>query len=54
MGVKITGFAGLLILAVRQRVLSSEQALSLLDGALAQGMRLSDSLVRQVRDQLRA
>ncbi len=54
MGVKITGFAGLLILAVRQQVMSNKQALDLLDRALAGGMRLSDALVKQVRGQLKA
>ena len=53
MGVKITGFAGLLILAVRQQIMSSKQALDLLDQALAGGMRLSDALVKQVQEQLK-
>ena len=53
LGVKITGFAGLLIQATRNQLLGSEAAVALLDKAIVNGLRLSDSLQSQVRAQLK-
>ena len=52
LGVKVTGFDGLLIQATRNHVLTSEHALALLYEAIKNGLRLSDSLQLQVREQL--
>ncbi|HPQ94286.1 MAG TPA: DUF3368 domain-containing protein [Thiolinea sp.] len=45
----VTGFAGLLLLAVRKEVLSPTVALALLDQARINGFRLSERLYQQVR-----
>ena len=52
LGVKITGFAGILIQATRNNILSSEDALALLNDAVCDGLRLSESLQLQIRSQL--
>ncbi len=44
----VTGFAGLLLLAVRKNVLIPLTAQSMLDQAIANGFRISDKLYRQV------
>ena len=44
----ITGFAGILILAVKKSVLSSVEAQAMLDQAINNGYRLSDKLYSQV------
>lgn len=44
----VTGFAGILILAVRKEVLSAEVAQKLLDQAIENGFRLSEKLYAQV------
>ena len=44
----VTGFAGILILAVRKEVLSAEAAQKLLDQAIENGFRLSEKLYAQV------
>jgi len=54
MGVKVTGFAGLLILAVRRQVVNHQEALDLLEQAVAGEMRLSNALLKQVKEQLNA
>lgn len=51
-GLKITGFAGLLIQAVRHGVIDRDTALEYLDQAMMNGLRLSDPLLRQVREAL--
>ena len=52
LGIKVTGFAGLLIQATRSELISSQEALTLLDQAISNGLRLSDSLQLQVRERL--
>ena len=52
LGVKVTGFAGLLIQATRNQILTSEDSLALLNEAIKNGLRLSESLQLQVREQL--
>ncbi len=44
----VTGFAGLLLLAVRKNVLQPDVAQSMLDQAISNGFRISDKLYRQV------
>ena len=44
----VTGFAGLLLLAVRKNVLIPLTAQSMLDQAIVNGFRISDKLYRQV------
>lgn len=44
----VTGFAGVLVLAVRKDTLSAQAAQSLLDQAISNGFRLSDKLQAQV------
>lgn len=44
----LTGFAGLLLLAVKRHVLPPTTAQSLLDQAIRNGFRMSDKLYRQV------
>jgi predicted nucleic acid-binding protein len=44
----VTGFAGLLLLAVRKNVLSPANAQSMLDQAISNGFRISENLYRQV------
>lgn len=45
----VTGFAGLLLLAVKKNVLTSVAAIALLDQAIVNGFRLSEKLYQQVR-----
>lgn len=45
----VTGFAGLLLLAVRKDALSPEVAKNKLDQAIVNGFRLSDKLYQKVR-----
>jgi predicted nucleic acid-binding protein len=52
LGIKVTGFAGLLIQACRSKIIEREEAISLLDQAMENGLRLSDSLQLQVRNKL--
>ena len=52
LGIKVTGFAGLLIQAARSGLINSQEALTLLDQAIANGLRLFDSLQLQVRERL--
>lgn len=52
LGIKVTGFAGLLIQACRSKIIEREEAISLLDQAVENGLRLSDSLQLQVRNKL--
>ena len=52
LGVKVTGFAGLLIQSTRGDILTTEKAITLLDSAIENGLRLSEPLQRQVRSQL--
>ena len=49
LGVKVTGFAGLIIQAKRKGILSASEAIALLDKAVENGLRLSQSLQLQVR-----
>lgn len=49
----MTGFAGILILAVRKSVLTSPEAIALLDQAMSNGYRFSEKLYKQVIDALR-
>ncbi len=51
-GVRITGFAGLLIQANRSKLVDTRTALAMLDQAMANGLRLAPSLQQQVRDVL--
>jgi hypothetical protein len=44
----VTGFAGLLLLAIKKKVLQSALAQTLLDQAISNGFRMSDKLYRQV------
>jgi predicted nucleic acid-binding protein len=48
LGLAVTGFSGLLILAVQQQVLSSQEAIILLKNAKNSGYRLSNQLYDQV------
>jgi hypothetical protein len=48
MGLTITGLAGLLILAVRKKTLTAVQAQVILDRAIQDGYRFSESLYQQV------
>ena len=52
LGVNVTGFAGLLIQSTRNHILTSEDALALLDEAIKNGLRLSKPLQIQVQEQL--
>lgn len=52
MGLMITGLAGLLILAVKKEILSSSEVEMILNDAIKQGYRLSDSLYRQMMKSL--
>jgi len=45
----VTGFAGLLMLAVKTKKLSSDRAQSMLDQAITNGFRISNPLYQQVR-----
>lgn len=49
LGIRVTGFAGLLIQAKRKGVLSATDAIALLDKAVENGLRLSQTLQLQVR-----
>ncbi|RVU83654.1 hypothetical protein EOL70_15110 [Leucothrix sargassi] len=49
----VTGFAGILILAVRKDVLSADEAIALMDQAMNNGYCLSEKLYRQVVDTLK-
>ena len=51
-GIRITGFAGLLIQANRSKLVDTNTALAMLDQAVANGLRLAPSLQQQVRDVL--
>jgi predicted nucleic acid-binding protein len=51
-GIRITGFAGLLIQANRSKFVDTGTALAMLDQAIANGLRLAPSLQQQVRDVL--
>ncbi len=51
-GIRITGFAGLLIQANRSKLVDSHTALVMLDQAVANGLRLAPALQQQVRDVL--
>ncbi len=51
-GIRITGFAGLLIQANRSKLVDTHTALAMLDQAVANGLRLAPSLQQQVRDVL--
>ncbi len=51
-GIRITGFAGLLIQTHRSKLVDTQTALAMLDQAVANGLRLAPSLQRQVRDVL--
>ena len=44
----VTGFAGLLLLAIRKNVLQPVSAQALLDQAIRNGFRMSDKLYQQV------
>lgn len=48
----VTGFAGLLLLAVKKQVLTSAAAQALLDQAIANGFRMADKLYRQISSTL--
>jgi len=48
MGIAITGFSGILILACRLKVISSNEAITILEKAIENGYRLSNSLHSQV------
>ena len=52
LGVKVTGFAGLLVQATRSKILSGEDAEAFLDQAIKNGLRLSEKLQHQIRKQL--
>lgn len=52
-GIRITGFAGLLIQAKRSKIMDAATALAILEQALANGLRLAASLQQQVQDVLR-
>ncbi|HPY40897.1 MAG TPA: hypothetical protein PLM98_10275, partial [Thiolinea sp.] len=52
LGIRITGFAGLLIQAARSQIIDSRQAITLLDQAIANGLHLSAILRQQVIAQL--
>lgn len=52
LGVKVTGFAGLLIQATRNKILTNEQTLGLFDQAVENGLRLSEPLKLQVKAQI--
>jgi len=51
-GIRITGFAGLLIQANRSKLVDTHTALAMLDEAVTHGLRLAPSLHQQVRDVL--
>lgn len=48
----ITGFSGLLIMAVRKKILQPQEAVQSLNMAIQAGYRLSDSLYQQVIEML--
>jgi hypothetical protein len=50
----VTGFAGLLLLAVRKNVLQPAIAQSMLDQAISDGFRISDKLYKQVSSAYKA
>jgi predicted nucleic acid-binding protein len=52
LGLQITGFSGLLILAVKKRILSSQDVITILDRAKIFGYKLSTQLYNQVTDML--
>lgn len=52
LGIKVTGFAGLLIQATRSQLIERQEAMALLDRAMDNGLRLSDDLLAQVRASL--
>ena len=52
LGVRVTGFAGLLIQATRSNIMAASAALELLEWAIANGLCLSPALQQQVRDVL--
>ena len=51
-GIRITGFAGLLIQANRSKLVDTHTALAMMDQAVAHGLRLAPSLQQQVQDVL--
>ncbi|WP_020559569.1 hypothetical protein [Thiofilum flexile] len=51
-GIRITGFAGLLIQAHRSKLIDTQTAQAMLDQAITHGLRLAPSLQQQVRDML--
>lgn len=51
-GIRVTGFAGLLVQATRSKVLDAKTAVALLNQAVANGLRLSASLHQQVLEVL--
>ena len=52
MGLRITGFAGLLILSRRRGLMAADEADQLLSAATENGLYLSDALLAQVNEQL--
>jgi predicted nucleic acid-binding protein len=52
MGLIITGLAGLLILAVKKEIITALQVEIILNDAIKQGYRLSDSLYQQTIETL--
>ncbi len=52
LGLRVTGFAGLLIQATRNQIVDTDTALTLLECAIQNGLRLSPALQKQVRDVL--
>lgn len=52
LGLRVTGFAGLLIQATRSQIMTASAALELLEWAIANGLRLSSALQQQVQDEL--
>lgn len=50
LGIRITGFAGLLIQAVRNQLIDRQQANELLDQAVANGLHLAPHLQQQVKE----
>ncbi len=53
MGLIITGLAGLLILAVKKEIITALQVEIILNDAIKQGYRLSDSLYQQTIEKIR-
>lgn len=53
-GLVVTGLAGILILSTQKKVLSPTQSKMILEKAIHNGYRLSDTLYKQVNDRLDA